>query len=198
MLKKSVAAVTLGVLMLLGGTVAPVEAQSGTITHFVQGNGTLLGVARGPVDVRADMVLNPWGADTYVGSFTLDPVQTTLQVGGSYPIDITIRFEEVGSTVVSTANGTTVISSQQQIWLESAKLGGFFELVLEPATCRAREVTSFTIIPNGDFDLLQGGGALRGTYDISDFVDCGFWTWLLTFATESNQNLVDLTSYKTN
>ncbi|WP_147312334.1 DUF6801 domain-containing protein [Thermomonospora umbrina] len=149
-------------------------------------NGTV--PLKGGIDVRVDGV-----SGAIEGELALDKTSGPMSILGFLPVTADVRFEQVGKTVGSYANGE--IKTKSTMWIYLPRMAVFGAIPLHAqANCRANapSVIDMHSTPGQFFNPKLGGKLIADNYSIAPLENCGALNGILSIFTQGSGNTIDL------
>jgi hypothetical protein len=116
-------------------------------------------------------------AGRLTGDLVLDPAEGGFKILGFLPVTAGLAFAAQGRTTGTYANGALTTHSRIVTKVPSFTVFGAVPIG-GGDQCRTAEPSDLTLASDGAFDL-AGGGALKGTFELSPLSGCGPLTGLL-------------------
>ncbi len=121
---------------------------------------------------------------------TLARTKANLTALGFLPVQATVDIVPQGPTVGTLSNGVLTATAKVLIKLPSVTLAGI--QLAGGSSCQTKNISSINLKSTDKFFYPLEGGTLAGTFAISDLVNCGFLTGIVSPLTAGSGNAIAL------
>lgn len=177
------------------GVTTPASTATGTIVDYgysLLGTSLLKTLTQGPVPVSGSIAakINLKTQD-FVADLKLNNTRAALKLVGLIPVTAQIGFVPVGQTTGSLKDGVLTAKAIETIRLPQLYLFGSIP-VAGAGGCRTRVPSTINLRSiGGPFNPLKGG-TLAGAYALSDLVDCGALTGIISPFAQGGGNSINV------
>ena len=167
-----------------------------TVNYGVTGSAAIGTLLRGAIPQKGGAGLlftGSKGHRTVQGNVTLGTVEGTLAGPGFLPVPVKVAFVNgAGEGSGTLENGKLTLTQKVRIKVVEVLLKTFVPLPLPGNNCQTKKLTELTLSSDGSsFDEVQGG-ALTGTFAISDLNGCAVLEGLVSPLTAGDGNTISL------